>query len=73
MTRAVVGVPFWAIVCDTSSAHEADCVYSVWTTLEGAERELNRLNNSNVQRGCYNGDFHVVEFLGDTSRDEWIE
>jgi len=64
----------WTIVADTgpNGAHEADCVYSIWTTEEGAKAELQRLTRSKVMAGCYNGQFHVVEVEADMPSNESI-
>ena len=62
----------WAVTCDAGGAHEASCVYSVWTTPEGAEAERSRLVATQGTGGCYAGDFDVVEITADVSEDEWI-
>ena len=63
----------WAVACDTAGAHEAECVYSLWTSEALAHAEVLRLLTKGVQRGCYEGDFYVTEVAVDTPRDTWIE
>lgn len=62
----------WAVVADTGGAHEAECVYSVWTSRSAAEAERVRLVGENVAAGCYGGAFHVVAFNADQSSNEWL-
>jgi hypothetical protein len=62
----------WAVVAGTGGAWEAECVYSLWTTPELAQAEVDRLVAGQVQCGCNSGSFYVVEVAIDTPADEWI-
>jgi hypothetical protein len=59
-------------VADTNGAHEAECVYSIWTTKEAAEREIEILEMNNISAGCYGGNFFVKEVEPNKSYDVWI-
>lgn len=63
----------YAVMCDAGGAHEAECVYSVWTTRAGAEQEEARLWAANpTGGGCYRGAFYILEIEADHASDEWI-
>ena len=62
----------FAIVADTGGAHEAGCVYSLWTSGERAAQELVRLQRDDVPAGCNSGQFHVVTVTIDQSSNDWI-
>ena len=63
----------WAIMVDTAGAWEADCLYSLWTTSDGAEKERDRLNGGDLSLGCYNGKAHVIEVELDAQNDNYVE
>ena len=45
----------YLVMADTNGAHEADCLYSVWSNKKEAKKEIKRLNKSGISLGCYNG------------------
>ena len=61
----------WAVVCDAAGAHEAECVYSLWSTPELAGEEKLRLLFAGIQQPGMSR-FSVVEVEIDQPRDEWI-
>lgn len=65
-------VTLYAVVCDTAGAHEAECVYSIWSSEAQAHAEVLRMLTKGVQRGCYEGDLYVVAVETNTPSDEWI-
>ena len=63
----------WAIACDTAGALEAECVYSIWSSLELANQEQRRLSAAfTYGGGCYGGQFYVITVEIDRSSDEWL-
>ena len=74
MNSAKIAPVVFCIVADTDGAHEADCVYSIWTTAELAQTELARINQAQpIGGGCYGGRFHVVTVALDHQSDMWIQ
>ena len=45
----------YLVMVDTNGAHEADCLYSVWSNKKDAKKEATRLNKSGMRLGCYGG------------------
>lgn len=62
----------FCVCVDARGAHEAECVYSVWTTQEAADAEAKRLNTSGASLGCYGGMAFVVSIKLNEPRNEWI-
>ena len=62
----------FAVVADTGGAHEAECIYSVWTTREQAQVEIYRLRTVGVDPGCYDGDWSIAMVPVNCSSDVWI-
>jgi len=62
----------YCVVADTSSAHEAECVYSIFESEILAAKEINRLILANVSAGCYDGKFYIKPVALNCSSDNWI-
>lgn len=65
-------VMVWCVVADAGGAHEAECVYSMWSTQDSAEREIVRLVTEGVEIGCYGGRLTVTPVQLDKPSNEWI-
>ena len=65
----------WLVISDQGGAHEASCVYSVWSTKELAEGEIVRLRSiPDFSPGFYSGgELSVGEVVVDQPSEEIIE
>lgn len=63
----------WIVWVDTKGAHEAECVYSIWSTKEGAKAEQARLTSTHIYGGgCYGDVFQIAEVALDKPSDTWL-
>jgi hypothetical protein len=68
----------YCVCVDAAGAHEAECVYSVWTDESAANEEAKRLNALSEQEdaafslGCYGGKAYVTQVKANEPRNEWI-
>ncbi len=72
MGKSIAKKSLFCIVADTGGAHEAECVYSAWSSKKKAENEIKRLHKNNVTAGCYSGGFYIYEIKLNQSYNEWI-
>ena len=73
MSSVKIAPVVFCIVADTAGAHEAECVYSIWTTAYLAQAELTRIKQTQpTGGGCYGGRFHVVTVALDHPSETWI-
>lgn len=63
----------YCVVAGVKEAHEAECVYSLWSTEEQARSEIERLKAEHIPCGVYEGGWSISAVEVDTPRDWWIE
>lgn len=65
----------FCVMADSGGAHEASCLYSIWTSRLGAESEIDRLRGDDPAPGFgYNGgELYALEVEVDMASDKVAE